>query len=106
MKLPNGHRAYIDPAKLTYLLTHPSKAGLFRAAGFDEDNAGILSQGLLVIGQTQPVIETESTLYGTKYVVEGHVQTPAKGLWSVRTVWIVELDRDVPRFVTARPPKV
>ena len=40
------------------------------------------------------------------YVVEGHVQTPAKGLWSVRTVWIVELDRDVPRFVTARPPKV
>lgn len=105
MQLPNRYRAYLDPAKLTYLLTHPSKAGLFRAAGFNEDNVDTLEQGLLLIGQTQPVVEVEVTPYGTKYVIEGHIQVPDKELWPMRTVWIIEPDEEAPRFVTARPPK-
>ena len=73
MQLPNRHQLYLDASKLTYLLTHPSKAGLFRAAGFDEDHAEVLEQGLLLIGQTQPVVEIQTTPHGTKYVVGGIV---------------------------------
>jgi len=105
MFLPNRRNVYIDPAKLTYLLGHPSKAGWFNLMGFTEDSVRILKNGLLWVGRTQPVIETELTPYGTKYAVEGCIQNAEESLWPVRTIWIIDTGQSAPRFVTARPIK-
>ena len=109
MKLPNRENAYIPPAKLTgYLLseTHSvgkAKAGFFRLIGFDEARVDTLEQGLLAIARSEEVREVTPSPHGTKYVVEGALETPTGRLVQVRTVWIVELDQDRPRFVTAYP---
>lgn len=105
MFLPNRRNAYIDPAKLTYLLGHPSKAGWFILMGFTEDSVRILKDGLLWVGRTQSVIVTESTPYGAKYAVEGYIQNAEELLWPVRTIWIIDAGQSAPRVVTARPVK-
>jgi hypothetical protein len=107
VKLPNGENAYISPSKLTgYLLseTHSvgkAKAGFFRVVGFDEAQVEMLERGLLAIARSEEVQEVITSLHGTKYVVEGALETPTGRSVQVRTVWIVELDQNRPRFVTA-----
>lgn len=91
MFLPNRHNAYIDPAKLSYLLGHPSKAGWFILMGFTGSSVRILEDGLLWVGRTQPVIEIERTSFGVKYAVEGYIQNAKGVLWPVRTIWIVDI---------------
>jgi hypothetical protein len=109
MKLPNGDRAIIPPAKLAdYLLsdTHPvgrSKTKFLRGVGFNEANADLLGQGLLRIARRDEVVASESSLYGVKYVVDGTLATPSGRHVRLRTVWIVEPGLDRPRFVTAYP---
>jgi hypothetical protein len=109
VKLPNRENAYIPPSKLTgYLLseTHSvgkAKAGFFRIVGFDEARVEMLERGLLAIARFEEVREVMTSMYGTKYVVEGTLETPTERRVQVRTVWIVELDQDRPRFVTAYP---
>jgi hypothetical protein len=105
MYLPHRSEAYVPPQKLAYLLKNPTKQGLFRSLGYNDENVHILEQSLLVIARTQPVIETSETPYGTSYVIEGHLNTPERGLWVVRTVWFIDRGTDIPRFITARPPK-
>ena len=109
MKLPNRENAYVPPPKLVnYLLSlsHPvggSKARFFRSAGFDETNAASLEQGLIDIAHSEDVTETEQTPHGTKYVVEGSLHTPTKGIRRIKTVWIIDAGQEHPRFVTAYP---
>ena len=109
MKLPNRARAYIPSPKLRdYLLseTHSVgkwKARFFRALGFDETNVDVLAQGLIGIAHSEDVKDVVSSVYGTKYTVEGPLQTPAGSVAQVRTVWVVEVGQDRPRFVTAYP---
>jgi hypothetical protein len=109
MQLPNRTQAYIPPLKLTtYLLSEAhavgkSKAKFFRALGFDETKIKELEQGLLAIAHTETVTEVVSSAHGTKYIIEGDLATPAGSLVKVRTVWIVEVGEEGPRFVTAYP---
>ena len=109
MKLPNREKAFIQAAKLNdYLLseTHVvgrAKAKFFRLFGFDETNIDLLERGLLAIAKTQEVASVTSSPHGTKYVVDGSLQTPTGGLINLRTVWIIDQDQDRPRFVTAIP---
>ena len=109
MKLPNRDRAAVDPQKITsYLLsvTHPvgrSKARFFRGLGFDEGTAGDLERALLEVARTGEVVQTIVVPYGTKFVVDGILRTPAGSAVSVRTVWVVEAGQVLPRFVTAYP---
>jgi hypothetical protein len=109
MRLPNAEKAYIPPRKLLdYLLSpsHPvggSKARFFRSAGFDDANVSLLEQGMIEIARSEEVTETEQTTHGTKYAVEGMLQTPARGLKRIRTLWIIDAGGDSPRFVTAYP---
>jgi hypothetical protein len=92
MKLPNADKAYIPPRKLLdYLLSlsHPvggSKARFFRSAGFDDTNVSTLEHGLLEIARSGEVMEVEQTTHGTKYAVEGVLQTPARGPKSIQTL--------------------
>jgi hypothetical protein len=44
-----------------------------------------------------------SSSYGTKYVIDGMIETPDNIAVQVRTVWIIEEGEDRPRFVTAYP---
>ena len=109
MLLPDRNKAYVPPPKLTeYLLseTHAvgkSKAKFFRAFGFDETNVALLEQGLLSIAQTETVAEVVHSPYGTKYIVDGVLETPSGAFVQVRTVWIIEVDDAGPRLVTAYP---
>src|SRR5438067_2358639 len=107
MKLPNAEKASVSaPKLLDYLLstTHPvgrSKAQFFRGAGFDEKNTDLLEQRLIDLAQREEVTEAITSAYGTKYVIDGSLETPAGMLVEVRTVWILENGQDRPRFVTA-----
>ncbi len=109
MHLPFSEKAFVPTRKLTdYLLseTHAvgkSKAKFFRAVGFNESNVTLLKEGLLAIAQRQPVANVVQTAYGSKYVIDGPLQTPRGFVIHVRTIWIVENEATQPRFVTAYP---
>jgi hypothetical protein len=109
MKLPNRENAYVPLSKLKdYLLseTHVvgrSKAKFLRAFGFDETNTELLEQGLLMIAQNQDINEVASSPHGTKYVIDGSLQTPIGNIVNIRTVWIIDKGQNRPRFITAIP---
>lgn len=109
MKLPNRFRAYALPEKITdYLLseTHAvgkSKARYFRSFGFNFDTASQLRQGLLAIAKSGDVVKAEKSLHGTKFIVDGELETPKGVMIRVRTIWIIEKEADSPRFITAYP---
>ena len=109
MKLPNWEDAYVPEAKLLeYLLseTHPVgrwKARFLAAFGFDKTNVAVLEQNLLALAHDQEVIETIPSVYGTKYVIDGTLQTPTGNPLQVRTVWVIDTGQNRPRLVTAYP---
>ncbi|HEY8744138.1 MAG TPA: hypothetical protein VIU62_13620 [Chloroflexota bacterium] len=109
MKLPDGDRAVVPSAKLTaYLLsdTHPvgrSKAHVFRSVGFTPATADRLAQELLLLARSEEIVAQVDSPHGTKYVVDGTLATPRGDPLHLRTVWIIELGHDAPRFVTAYP---
>ena len=109
MKLPYREKAYIPAPKLgDYLLskTHSIgkwKAGFFRSLGFDATNVDELEQHLISIAYSEDVREVMPSAHGTKYVVDGLLQAPNSRLVRVRTVWIIDVGEDRPRFVTAYP---
>src|SRR5262245_34894911 len=109
MQLPDKSKARIPLEKVTdYLLseTHAvgkSKAKYFRSYGFNDSNASDLAEGLLAIAQSAQVESSERSPYGTKYIVDGELETPNGVMIQVRTVWIIEHGTEVPRFVTAYP---
>jgi hypothetical protein len=109
MKLPEGGRAYVPTEKITdYLLstTHPvgcAKAVFFRGLGYNESNIELLEKELLTIARNDEVTEIEKKPYGVKYVLEGSLKSPLNIITKIRTVWIVEINRPQPRFVTAYP---
>jgi hypothetical protein len=111
MELPNKSRAQVPLEKVTdYLLseTHAvgkSKARYFHSYGFNDGNASDLAQGLLAIAQNTAVESSERSPYGTKYILDGELETPNGVMIQVRTIWIVEHNTDIPRFVTAYPTK-
>jgi hypothetical protein len=109
MELPNKSNAQISLTKIVdYLLSenHPvgkSKARYFRSHGFNDENASDLANGLLSIAQNGQVGSSERSLFGIKYVLDGELDTPNGDKIRVRTVWIIESNSDIPRFVTAYP---
>jgi hypothetical protein len=109
MALPNSDKAYIPSQKLKgYLLSEAhgvgrSKAKFFRSLGFDESNVALFEQNLLEIARTGTMVEIVTTQHGKKYVVDGTLEAPGGRTVTIRTIWIIEVDTDEPRFVTAYP---
>ena len=62
-----------------------------------------LERGLLAIAHSEEVLEVVDSRHGTKYVIEGALQTPGGATAWVRTVWIIDTGEARPRFVTAYP---
>jgi hypothetical protein len=108
VRVPNGHRATIDPAKIRdYLLSpvHPIgrfKSAFFVSLGYSRDDWRRLEADLLVHVQDYEVAETQPNPYGVKYVVSGTLFGPLSAA-GVITVWIVRDGESAPRLVTAYP---
>lgn len=107
MILAAVYKMHIYEAKLTaYLLNtaHPdggSKALFFTSNGFEA--AETLELALLSIINNNPVLRQIPTPFGTKFIVDGIIESPAKRLLKIRTIWIVLKDNDICTFVTAYP---
>ena len=71
--------------------------------GFDESNVDSLEAELLSIAHTEEVARTETTPYGTKYVVYGTIDTPVCASVELLTVWMIDIGQESPRLITAYP---
>src|SRR5262245_37672420 len=47
--------------------------------------------------------ETLESPHGTKYTLDGRIESPSGGAAMIRTIWIVDRGQDAPRLVTAYP---
>ncbi len=107
MGLPNGSAAFVDIRKVRdYCLNpdHPRgryKARVFAAAlGIMQDDAEVLCDALLHAAEEGSAELGELDEYGQRYAVEFEFIGP-DGSAIIRSAWIIRLDEDFPRFVSA-----
>lgn len=111
MKLPHAEKAQVDREKVTgYSLctSHPdgaSKAAFFSRHGFTAEAWEVLAEAPQDHGWSHPVCGSVPSAYGTRYSVDGPLESPDGRNPKVRTVWIVEHGSETPRLVTAYPLK-
>lgn len=109
MKLPYADQLCVDREKITdYLLStsHPdgaSKAVFFSSYGFRSENWEVFAEALRKHGKSHPVVKVVDSSYGSRYSVEGEIETPDGRNPEIRTVWILERESTAPRLVTAYP---
>jgi hypothetical protein len=110
VKLPGGQRAVVLPEKVReYLLSplHPVgrfKAAFFVALGYRIDRWQRLQLDLLEIARTSDAaLAGQATAFGVKYEVRATLIEPTGRRAELLTVWIVPLESNIPRFVTAFP---
>lgn len=109
MYMPGRENAIVEDSKIAgYLLNlqHPdgrSKAGFFLRAGFGPDQAEEFRELLLRQAMWHQVSKTEQTKFGTKYIIDGIVETPHHFSFNLRTVWMLGADSEQPKLVTAYP---
>jgi hypothetical protein len=111
MKLPYVENAVVPEPKITlYLLNaeHPrgkDKAAFFTRFGFSVAQWEVLRDALLAHIIEHDVTSTIDGPEGTLYAIEGALNTPDERLPQVRSVWVLDMDSIMPRFVTAYPLK-
>ena len=109
MKLPNADQAVVPLAKIVrYLLSFEhrdghAKAAFFTRFGFTADSWKVLAEALLSHARDHDLTKTEDSPYGTRYVIEGFLKTPDGREPDVRSVWFIDSNEQIPRFVTAYP---
>ena len=97
MKLPQVEKLVVEQEKVAeYLLNgaHPDnggKAAFFLACDFHRADWALLAGALRQVAVWGDVVTRVSTAHGTKYVVDGRMETPSGRTVLVRTVWIVDL---------------
>lgn len=55
------------------------------------------------MGATYNVVKVVESEYGTRYSVDGLLETPDSRNPYIRTVWIIEKKSTTPRLITAHP---
>jgi len=111
MKLPNPDRLRVDSEKVVaYLLStsHPhgrGKAGFFVRFGFRVEDWELLAEALRTHGASRQVVKTMESAYGTRYAIEGPLESPDGRHPLVRTVWLVKKGQVAARLITAYPMK-
>jgi len=109
VKLPNQKNVFVSLSKISdYLVaeTYPvgkRKAKICRSYGYNEKNIDSLRDGLLSIANKEEVKDVINSGYGGKYIIDGNLKTPSGKELTVKTVWIIDAGREIPRFVTAYP---
>lgn len=101
--MPNKQAAFIEEAKLGYLLYDQRKAGFFAGLGFTPQTSEILREALLGHARDHGVVGTIGTAYGVKYVLVGVLISPNERNPLTRTIWQIDHGDWRPRFVTAYP---
>jgi hypothetical protein len=109
MNLPNATQAVVERGKITgYLLNaaHPDnggKARFFLALGFSAEGWPSLADALRQMPTAFPIAKSVASPHGSKYILDGRIETPCGKRPLVRTVWIVDAGTQTPRLVTAYP---
>ena len=86
--------------------SHPTgkgKAEFFFAMGFNREAWEVLVDALRQVACDCSVTKSMTSLHGQKYIVDGELATPCGQRPVVRTVWVVDKGRTIPRLVTAYP---
>lgn len=110
MKLPHHQRAMVPRDKIVQYLLSPThdqgrhKWAFFTAFGFNAQRWEELAAALRRHANYE-VADTEHTPFGTRYAIEGIIETPDGRSPRIRSVWFLSPDEEVPRFVTAYPLK-
>jgi hypothetical protein len=109
MKLPFAAKLRVDRRKVVdYLLSslHPdgrSKAQFFLAFGFRAGRWEIFARALRKHGRSHDVRASVESRHGTRYSIDGLLETPDGRNPRVRTVWVLAKRSKSPRLVTAYP---
>jgi len=107
--LPAADRAVVELTKITeYLLNagHPDnggKARFFEACGFPASEPARLVAALKDLAAGGEVVMQVASAHGTKYVVDGYLESSGGRRPLVRAIWIVDKGQEIPRLVTAYP---
>lgn len=111
MILPHIDRIRLEQTKVTdYLLNsaHPDnggKAAFFTGWGFTTADWTSFAEAILGMAAGSKVVDRVQSKWGLKYVVDGPLNAPNGTTPPVRTVWVVDVNSDVPRLITAYPGK-
>ena len=84
----------------------PTDCDFLLDSEIDDDDMGgwvAFARALRNHGSTGEVTGVSRSDYGTRYSVEGSIETPDGRNPRIRTVWIVDSERDAPRLITAHP---
>jgi hypothetical protein len=106
LKLPNADRAVIPEEKLRdYLLdarhrANRGKARLFAALGYERQSWERLASDLRDQHLSQDAVEVRADSHGRRCRIDANLRGP-RGEATIRSVWIVDIETGVPRFVTA-----
>ncbi|HEY9828493.1 MAG TPA: hypothetical protein V6D19_23890 [Stenomitos sp.] len=109
MKIPNGDRAIIEPAKLTeYLLNTEHKRGGAKAKlllyfGYSSENWQQLESDIRKFHLDTDVNMIKETAYGVRYEITANLRTPTNRQLLVKTVWQIDTGTDFPRLITLVP---
>jgi len=109
MKLPPAEAALVERAKIVdYLLNpaHPDNGGkavFFLSLGFTAADWEILANAFRKMAAEFPVAKSLESRHGRKYVLDGQMESPGGKRAGLRTIWIVDQGREIPRLVTAYP---
>lgn len=107
--LPRHELAHVDQEKIVgYLLNTgklpgAAKARFFLAFGFRVEAWERFAAALVAHGQKYPVAAMKESRFGTKYEIEGALETPDGRNPVIWTVWQIDKDRLAPRLITAYP---
>ena len=91
-------RSQVNKSSLT-----PRRPRFFARFGFVFGEWAPLADALKQHGQVGTVLKFVESDYGTRYIVEGRLDTPDGRDPHVRTVWMIEKDGVRPRLITAYP---
>jgi hypothetical protein len=100
---------HVDRTKIVDYLLNPShpeaadKARFFLALGFRPTEWHGLADALTQLASASNAAKQVKSPYGVKYIVDGRIVTPSGARPLIRSVWIVEHERETPRIVTAYP---
>lgn len=91
-----------------YLLNidHPdgrSKANFFISHGFSRSEWKSFAGALRKHAKENAPVSEEKNQFGTKYVIEGFMETPVTKKVLIRSVWMVKIDSEQPELITAYP---
>ena len=109
MKMPRAHQAHVPASKITEYLLSPThrvgrgKEAFFRRFGYRAEEWSSLAEALRIHAAKYDVANTQDTPFGSRYIIEGQLETPDGRRPLVRAVWFIDTGATAPRFVSAYP---